>query len=403
MRASTIPLATLGVLAITACGTGPLDALPTDRVPFTPPVGAPDGWYVEQISSDLTCPDGSPARLAVVYPESADIRIDPQAPAMPTALIFHSGPFDFSLDPAPGNPLGSGTFQQDFAEEARLTLAWTAHRVFTMLGLYPNLDGAESHSGALVAALATKGIASVVPYNCWGDLWHNRQSLVDNDYARDLFFRDGRTAAEFAWRYTYTAFPPANPLELPFVADGDRIFAVGLGEGARAVGELLAVEETVDGRDVFPFTIHAAVVDSPVDDLEPYFEGEDDDARRIQTGLARIFPGVETAEGKGARWNQYLSKGSLWGIPDTQIRAARLSRLGILVSDNDLRIPETANDRLFGRFGETSGTLGTTGDLWVHRGIAAEHILSNDDVGLAKAVADFLGGGLTDVDEAYVD
>lgn len=369
----------LAVPALAGCWKVDAALLTADRVAFAPDVGAPEGWFVEALPLDPTletrCPDGESAIFVAVYPGDADRRTRPDAPSLPTAILFHSGAFDFVStesfnDPTTLEDESLLTFQETNGGDSRLTLPWALRRVYTALGHYPNLDPSESHAGALPAALAEKGIAMLWPVNCWGDLWHNRRGVAENDFRSDLFSRDGRTAAEFVFRHALGPFPPANPVELPFFVDSERLFLVGLGDGSRAVGELL----TADG----PYAATAAVLDSPVDDYTPVFNSTAIAANPVREGLRRIFPGLDAGNAP-----ELLGDGAPSGIPPGR----EPDRMALLLSANDLVVPANANVDLLTFFKARD-----PGDYPVRTTLDPEHVLSNADVQLAKDLADFLGG-----------
>lgn len=413
---------------VAGCWTLDLPDLDVDRLPLEPAVGAPEDWWVEGFEMVLDCPDGEPARFWIAYPGWADRRLDALAPSVPMALVFHSGAFDYVFEPASIDPTDGASFQNERGQDTRLGAAWAARQIYTSLGLYPNRDADEEHAGTLAAALAEKGIASLWVTNCWGDVWHNRESSTSqNNFTTDLFFRNGRTAAEFAWRYAFEEFPPGNPLTLPVRADAERIFLVGLGDGARAVGELLAIQDTEaaspDLDTVYRYKPHAVVLDAPVDDYRPYFASEDDAFGAVRSGLARIFPGVSPSNAAPLEVGAVSARlptnpgacGHGFNLPE---------RLGVLYSCNDTRYPITANDRLLTRLGtsrpETCAEGAFTGSLvrdldpergsfdcvevptWVWRDAGISRPLSNADPSTAKAVADFLGEGLEGLDAAFV-
>ncbi len=417
----------LGWPLLAGCWTLDLPQLDVDRLPLQPAVGAPEDWWVEGFDMVLDCPNGEPAHFWIVYPGWADIRADALAPSVPLALVFHSGAFDYVFDPAAADPTVGESFQNQRGQASRLGVQWAARQVFTQLGLYPNRDADEAHTGTLAAALAAKGIASMWVTNCWGDVWHNRESsTAQNNYATDLFFRNGRTAAEFAWRYAYEQFPPGNPLILPVRADTDRIFTVGLGDGARAVGELLAILDPEasdpDLDPVYRYKPHAVVLDAPVDDYRPYFAAEDAAFAPVRSGLARIFPGVSPANPTPLDVGAFGSRlptnpeacGHGFNLPD---------RIGVLYSCNDTRYPPAVNDRLLARLGDPrpetcsggvfEGHLVRDADpvrgafdcvqapVWVWRDGSLERPLSNASPETAKAVADFLGEGLDGLDAEW--
>jgi hypothetical protein len=307
---------------------------------------------------------------------------------MPLAVMFHSGTFDYVFLPRADAPTSGQTYQESLRESNtnRLTSEWAITQVFTTLGLYPNYNTNEVHAGSLPAALAEKGIAMLLPANCWGDNWHNRSSLAENNFAADFFFRNGRTAAEFAYLHATSSFPPGNPLELPIDVDLDRVYLVGLGEGSRAVSELLSLRENT-GESSAPFSYDPAAVfmDSAIDDLRPYYDNNGPtNYPIIRSGLNRIFPG-----GQGTVMPGSLAWTPLNNIPD---------RIGFLYSANDSYIPEGANELALLRLEERAPS-----DGWVFESVEPARILSNADALLAKSIADFLVEGVGAVDPAYID
>lgn len=384
MRSHLLPL-----LILTGCWKIDATVLAEETVPLNPAVGAPDGWVVEGFETELLCPDKEPARFYMVFPEEARrVSEDEPSPALPVAILFHSGSFDYVLQPEAANPIAQTSFQQSVGAEKRLTSAWSFTRIFATLGLYPNYDPVEVHAGTLPAALAEKGIAMMLPGNCWGDLWHNRSSLVDNNYEADFFFRNGRTMAEFSWKYLTEEFPPGNPLELPIEIDTERIYLVGLGEGSRAVTELLNITDTVDGETVFPYrSAAAAVVDSPIDDLTPFYVNDSEAFISIRSGLNRIFVGGEAVVGNG----------TLANIPNP----AFPNRMALLFSEVDSRIPAGGLTAAIDRMNTMSSSRS---NLWIHQSVEPQHVLSNADVVLSKAIADYLVEGVSGIDDpALID
>jgi len=225
----------------------------------------------------------------------------------------------------------------------------------------------------------TKGIATVVVPNCWGDLWHNRSGVADNYYRCDGFVREGRTLAEFAYLHTVRAFPPGNPVAMPVKAQPDRVFMIGLGEGSRAVAELLKLED--GGTPSYP--VAGLVVDSPEDDLSGYYAPSGDASlNAVKTGLDRIhLGGVEDLEA---------------GTLSTLTTAQLPPRVGVLAPSGDSAILPSANDLLLERLGELSASDAV--EVWQWTPPVPAHVLSNADPAVAKAVADFLGDGLDAVD-----
>jgi len=363
-----------GVLS-SGCWKTELISLPQDRIPLSPLAGGPADWVVETFELDIQCPNGELSQFYLVYPESADLRDDPLAESMPLAVVYHSGAFDYVFAPSPEDPLAGATHQSN----TRLNDAWAVRRVFITMGMYPTEDEAvEFHTGALVGALATNDIAMLFPSNCWGDAWHNRSALAENDYTADLFFRNGRTAAEFAWRHATEAFPPARPLELPISVDDSRVYAVGLGDGGRGVSELLSAMNDDPTFQVLP---NAVVVDSLPDDLRAYYDAP---ALYNETiiGLNRIFP-----DGRDS-----TTKGSLGFLPN----AAFPSRVGYLYSTGDTTIPAASHAAALAKM------PGAVSDLWVYQAITQSHVLSAGSSELAWQISQFLVGGSASVDPAYI-
>ena len=370
----------LAALCLTSCFRTDLPSVDTTTWPFEPLVGAPEGWVVEGRELELQCPDGEAARYAWVYPESAAAPPGQQRELLPLVILFHSGAFDYVFQPDAAAPTDGPSFQESQDEEKRLTAAWAEERIWTTLGMFPNEDGLEVHTGALPAALAAKGFAMLIPGNCWGDWWRNRSSTTaQNVFEGDFFFRDGHTAAEFIWLHAQGAFPPGNPVPRPVGIDTSRIYLVGLGEGGRAVTELINLRETkADGSaGAFLYAPAGVVLDSPIDDVRVYLDSANDLYRTIQPGLLRVWPSREVMA------NGTLAFTPLFGIP---------ARTAILASSNDSAIPPLANDKAYAQLAKKPQA-----DVWFHDGGEVAHVLSNQDVTLAKAVADYLAEGKTAV------
>ncbi len=388
----------LGGLSVALAGCWDLSRapLPEERYPWQPDSGVPEGWSVERVGSGVRCPAGAQAPLFVVAPDAVDPRVVEDAPRLPVAVIFTSGAFDYLLDPPTGDPLSGDSWRQTLDEPKRLGIGWAADRAFEALGLLTNSDPIEAHTGALAGALAARGIASVVVPNCWGDLWHNRAGVVDNLFISDGFLRDGRTLAEFSWRFLTSPFPPGNPVTLPVKAQRERLYMIGLGEGSRAVAELLRLRDA-DGSA--PYQPAAVVIDSPEDDLSPYYRASGDgDALAIRTGIDRIHLGGQTEIGSG----------SLATLSDADLPP----RLGVILPSGDTSILDGTNDALRTRLDDlvlggldtdVSDTDAPPPEVWTWTPAAPAHVLSNSDPAIAKAVADFLAEGLDAVDPTYVD
>lgn len=278
-------------LVASGCWRDDLAEIPPDVLRFQPEVEAPQGWLLLPIELELRCPDGAPARTYLLYPEEAD----PQAP-MPAATVFHSGAWDFVFAPDPQDPL-AGTH---FAEPDRLSSEWANRQVFVTLGMYPELTLSEVHTGQLPATLIEAGLAVMLPANCWGDLWASRRGVAQNDFSADFFYREGRSAAEWAHRMLIDpAFAAALDVELPITVDPGEVYAIGLGEGSRAVMELSAIDN--DGDGVADYPLAGAILDSAFDDLRVYLADPVLYQTRVQ-GLQRIFPSGPAATISGSLW-----------------------------------------------------------------------------------------------------
>lgn len=372
-------------LLLSGCWKTDLPEIPEARLPFTPDVGAPDGWFIERFDmTTLTCPDGSPSRFYLVYPETADTRDHEDAPDMPLALMFHSGAFDYVFAPTVVDPLSGATYQEDIQGFKRLTVEWAIRRVFTTLGMYPNYDSVEQHAGSLPAAMAEAGVAMMLPANCWGDTWHNRSGTVDNDYNLDLFFRNGRTAAEFAYLHATSEFPPGNPLVLPINVDSSQIYLIGLGEGGRAVSELLSIRAVDDNdNEYFPYPAAGVLVDSTTDDLRPFYDLDSTTFLAVREGLDRIF-----LEGRVD-----VMRGSFSWAP----RSTLPDRTAYVYSSADTLIPGNAHDAVLSRF----ATPGFE-EVWTYESVRPAHVITNADVTLAQQAAIYLTEGKAALDPAYV-
>lgn len=351
----------VGLVALaTGCWKDVYQEVPPDVFEFQPEAGGPPDWRVSPLQVPLTCPDGEDATFYALYPESAS-----DGSPLPAAVLYHSGSFDYVYAAQPGDPLTGS----HFADPSRLDSGWAVHQVFATLGMYPELDDVEIHDGRLPAALAEAGIAVLLPANCWGDLWADEPGAVDNDFASDLFARQGRAAAE--WAYQFLADPTFAPLfgvELPFVADPAAVWAIGLGEGGRAVMEVASADR--DGDGVPDHTIAGAAVDSPPDDLRIYFADPGLYASTV-VGLSRIYPG-------GA---EQTASGSVWSAPLPE-------RFAYLYSAGDPAVVTGTNDAALARLAGTAA--------WVDGADGVGHVRLNGgaEPDLPARLVEFLNSGV---------
>ncbi len=309
------------LLSLAGCWKLELAGVSESLLEFEPEAGAPAGWLVATIDSSLECPDGSSTAFHLIYPESASDQ------PLAAAVLYHSGSFDFVLAPDAAAPL-DGTH---FAEPSRLEASWALRQVFVTLGMYPDPDPLAVNTGLLPALLAERGVAILLPTNCWGDLWHNRPGFAESDFAADFFLREGRVAAEWSYRAAVDPFfAEALQIELPIEIDPDEVYVIGLAEGGRAVGELLALDTDDDGEP--DFRPAGALVDSWSDDLRVYFADPTLYGNRV-AGLVRIFPGGAPETVKGSLHSSALPPrfGYLYSTADAEVpletHAALLSRL----------------------------------------------------------------------------
>ncbi len=320
---------------------------------------APKGWLISPIDVDLECPNGEKSRFYFVYPtEKAS-----ENAALEAAVIYHSGAFDFVFAPTTEDPL-AGTH---FSAPNRLEHAWAIRHIFVTLGMLPNEVEVESHTGALPVALAEANIAMLFATNCWGDMWRNRRGLADNDFPADLFARDGRTAAEWGYQFlSDPVFAQAIGVELPVTIQLDKVYAIGLGEGGRAVGELLVVDTDEDGTP--DHTPAGVLVDSSADDLAVYYDDPSLNGNTI-AGLNRIFPG-------GAADTEDASLASA-PLPD---------RTGYIYSIGDPEIPYESHRAVSERLLTESG-------MWQYVDTESTHVLLNNDLDLARDAVSYLQSG----------
>lgn len=309
---------------------------------------------VSLFETALACPSGGDTRFAAVYPR------DLVGPA-PVAIVFHSGAFDYLID---GDVAGA-----HYYSPSRLERGWAVSQVWDTLGLSPSPSPANL--GTLPAALANAGIVQLYPANCWGDLWHNEQGLQDNDYSAESFSRNGRTIAGWMTQIlTDPAFAEAREFQIPVELDPSTLFLVGLGDGGRAIPEILLREGTP------PIT--GILLDSVPDDLTAYIDPASA-FNDIEHGLLRIF--TEDRIGQ-------VQDFSLLSLDSRDLLPARV---GLIWSDGDPQIPLDSIQPTAQRLSQRPGA-------WVHNTRLPLHTTLNRDLDLANDAVQYLLTGTLPAD-----
>ncbi len=355
------------LLLLLAVGCWKLDDLTIDAtvVPFDNPHVGTRTAVVTSFSPDppLDCPDGRPATFFVVHDEAI-------TDETPVAVVFHSGAFDYVTNATPGSPL-DGTH---YADEDRLNSDWAAERVFQLLGMRQGTpDPAEVHEGTLPAVLIDAGISALYPGNCWGDLWHNYYGRQENDEGVDQFYRNGLVFA--AWMYRFLVdptFTDSHGVVLPFEPNTSRIALIGLGDGGRAIADLLPLLRTESWSTAY--AVSGVALDSTPDDLSYYVENVSTETA-FYNGLARIF----AEEGD-------LSDLARFSLAAYLPAGRRPSHILLLSSSADPRLPAETLTAL--KAWITRQANPSAYDAWEMGG--ASHVFSNRDIDVARDVRDFL-------------
>ena len=228
-RAIRSTLLWVPLVAATGCWKTEFSGPELEIVDFTPNAEAPADWVVTRQTVPLECPDGEDASFLFVYPDGHA----PEEP-LPVALMFHSGAFDFVYEADPQTPL-SGLH---YATPSRLDSGWAVKAAFSTLGMYPSEQVEEVHDGTLAADLTRRGYALLLPTNCWGDLAQYAPT-GQRLQPRLCLPRRARRGTVDVQRAHDRQLREAIDLEMPFATDRDRVVWIGLGEGGRAVLELL--------------------------------------------------------------------------------------------------------------------------------------------------------------------
>lgn len=345
------------LLLLTGCFKPYADLAELDfsDVAFDNPNVLADDARVTAVDTAFSCPDGEPARVFAVYRQAWN-------DARPTAVLLHSGAFDYVRTPEADTPLDGPGYHED----ARLGLPWSVAKAWETLGINERpVDVEEDNSGALAAALVDAGVAVIVPANCWGDLWHNVAGEVENDQTTEFVTRDGLGLASATVRSLVdAALVQDTGIQVPVQVDADQLFLIGLGEGGRGVAELLHRGDTPG--------IAAALVDSSPDALSVWAGDTVTFADEV-TGLERLFG----ADNLGTVDDANLAAAVAAGVaPD---------RTGVLWSSLDTGLPI---DMIAG----AGAAVATLPGGWVVDTGTATHVQLGDDPELAAEATAWLLG-----------
>jgi hypothetical protein len=327
-----------------------LSTLNFDRIDYEHPSLSRDDMVLSTFDLEgLECPDGSPARVIALYPTEVP-------GAMPVAIVYHSGAFDYVLEPDPSGYINGPHYHA----QSRLSQPWSVAKVWETLGLYnEEIDAYEANLGELPAALANLGFVQIYPANCWGDLWHNETGVQDSQSQIEGFERNGRTIA--FWMVENILEPSKagqRGISVPVQLDPLRIHLVGLGDGGRAVAEVLAHENLPD--------IAGALVDSSPDLLSAYVENEAAYEEEV-AGLSMIF---------GEEQLSTIDAFSLNALPTLP------PSMGFVWSSGDPRQPAAASAGTAARVAAEGG--------WSLDVASPSHVQLNADADLAAAAAEYL-------------
>ena len=343
---------------------GDLTALDFSEVPFENAYLTVDDAVVSAFDTDLTCPDGQPARVFAVYRTGTDANA-------PIAIVLHSGAFDYVTDPDVTGYL-DGTHYQG---TSRLSREWSIGKVAETLGMPGvDVDPSEENLGALPAALTEADFVQLYPGNCWGDLWHNEEGYQDGPASVEGFDRNGRT---FAYWMVKAIFEPnfrgeqGIDLSGAGAIDANQIFYIGLGDGGRGVAELLSHPDVPKPAGL--------LVDSSPDLLSPYFDDPVLWADEI-TGITRIFG------------EDNIANIDAWSLAATPA-ASLPDRVGFVWSDVDPRQP-------LATAAATAEVLTAQPGAWVANTHEPTHVNLNRDPALAAAAVEYLLTGVVPSDEA---
>lgn len=315
---------------LTGCFTPEAYDLEVETLSFSNAYTTNDDIVMEPASYDLPCPDGESSSFYAVYRKGIT------TPA-PLVIVFHSGALDYVDVPSPETP----TAGNHHAGEDRLSADWANDKIFETFGLLPG--GAttlnEINDGVLPAVLADAGAFTLYPGNCWGDLWHNESGYTLND-PDEFIDRNGRV---MAWAMLAIASSDTEEAllwkerlgmdALPVPVDFTGVYLVGLGEGGRAVVELLrrGSDATVQGGSLPP--IKGVLLDSTIDDLTPLY------------ATPTAFPGK--AEALSRIYTDGVDDLGHWSLGRWYSEMGITAPLQYFYSSNDPQVPPDSLTSLF--------------------------------------------------------
>ncbi len=378
---------------LVACFTPEANSVIVTTVPFENPFTQHPNLLLQPFTYDgLLCPDGNPATFYAVY------QADLTEPA-PIVIVFHSGAFDYVEKGADGDVLDPADEDAThYAGENRLSAEWASNKVFETLGITQGEgESSEVNAGALPAALADKGVFAIYPANCWADLGRNEsgsttsQSEWDGGVVRNGRFLNWAVTAiasdEAITATTWKDNLGMSDLSVPLDSSG--VYLIGLGEGGRAISELVGRE--VPGQGLTP--IKGIVVDSTMDNLEPLVTNNAQ-FKDINDGLARMFPDSVDDDGDGvlvgdlnatqrddiianmrfnSLWSKYFRAGSLT-VP-----------LGVWYSSADPLVPTSTLEGVLSFEGVAGWESMKSFDVGT-----ATHVQTNTDIETARSAVEFI-------------
>ncbi len=322
---------------------------------------------IQAFDTELSCPDGEPARVFVAFRKSL-------TGAAPTALLLHSGAFDYIVQPDEADPIGGVHYRAD----SRLSRQWGIAKVWETLGLsrFP-VDPEEASLGTLPATLVDAGYVVVLPANCWGDLWYGEELADPSDAEPGL----SRYGGGFAQVMVDAMFSPETTAELgvriPVSVNLEEVHLIGLGSGGRGAAQLLSSGANTSR------SFRSVVIDSSPDLLGAYLADPLTWGPEI-AGYEDIYGGALATIDQSSSIYALAQANALpartaviWSSLDTQVPAGAILPTGLAV--NELGGGQVAVD---------SGLEG--------------HVSSNRDVDLAANVVAYMTEGAVPEAEAPV-